>query len=274
MHAQVLRLRRVFRRLAILRCLPCCLPHSRTRSARGTMQISELNGWPACSPCPCHTQDVTVLSVGFGAEWLARPFSYDSFIRYSRPVYPGAFPAPAPAPAPAPGLRVPSTLAGRVGNGDLALFAEPGTKRIGRKRQGSRWAAFCSAPLVTSRLRSRQAGRSTHRGRFSPSGPCSLLDAAGSCRCKRRFTARSSHRRPLVNCRSYSWRRHWPTEWRRLGFSCISPHRSNATAPTMNFLVCSSLAIGTFMGVKKGPGQIALHVMPKGASSRPNARVI
>ena len=95
MHAQVLRLRRVFRRLAILRCLPCCLPHSRTRSARGTMQISELNGWPACSPCPCHTQDVTVLSVGFGAEWLARPFSYDSFIRYSRPVYPGAFPAPA-----------------------------------------------------------------------------------------------------------------------------------------------------------------------------------
>ena len=156
MHAQVLRLRRVFRRLAILRCLPCCLPHSRTRSARGTMQISELNGWPACSPCPCHTQDVTVLSVGFGAEWLARPFSYDSFIRYSRPVYPGAFPAPAPAP----GLRVPSTLAGRVGNGDLALFAEPGTKRIGRKRQGSRWAAFCSAPLVTSRLRSRQAGRS------------------------------------------------------------------------------------------------------------------
>ena len=96
MHAQVLRLRRVFRRLAILRCLPCCLPHSRTRSARGTMQISELNGWPACSPCPCHTQDVTVLSVGFGAEWLARPFSYDSFIRYSRPVYPGAFPAPAP----------------------------------------------------------------------------------------------------------------------------------------------------------------------------------
>ena len=96
MHAQVLRLRRVFRRLAILRCLPCCLPHSRTRSARGTMPISELNGWPACSPCPCHTQDVTVLSVGFGAEWLARPFSYDSFIRYSRPVYPGAFPAPAP----------------------------------------------------------------------------------------------------------------------------------------------------------------------------------
>jgi len=95
MHAQVLRLRRVFRRLAILRCLPCCLPHSRTRSARGTMQISELNGWPACSPCPCHTQDVTVLSVEFGAEWLARPFSYDSFIRYSRPVYPGAFPAPA-----------------------------------------------------------------------------------------------------------------------------------------------------------------------------------
>ena len=53
--------------------------------------ISELNGWPACTPSPCNTRGITVASVGFGAERLAKPFSYDSFIRYSRPVYPGAF---------------------------------------------------------------------------------------------------------------------------------------------------------------------------------------
>ena len=59
------------------------------RHAEGV--ISELNTWPVCTPCPCNTHEVTLISVGFGAERLARPFSYDSFIRYSRPVYPGAF---------------------------------------------------------------------------------------------------------------------------------------------------------------------------------------
>ncbi len=56
--------------------------------------ISELNTWPACTPDPCHTRDVAVTSVGLGAERLAGPFSYDSFIRDSRPVYPGAFSDP------------------------------------------------------------------------------------------------------------------------------------------------------------------------------------
>jgi len=54
--------------------------------------ISELNGWPVCTSNPCHTHNVAVVSVGFEAEWMASPFSYDSFIRYSSPVYPGAFP--------------------------------------------------------------------------------------------------------------------------------------------------------------------------------------
>ena len=39
------------------------------------------------------TAGITVTSVGVGAERLAKPFSYDSLIRDSRPVYPGAFPA-------------------------------------------------------------------------------------------------------------------------------------------------------------------------------------
>jgi hypothetical protein len=69
----------------------CCLP-TPGPGRHAKLVISELHGWPACTPCPCHTHDVTVISVGFRAERLARPFSYDSFIRYSRPVYPGAFP--------------------------------------------------------------------------------------------------------------------------------------------------------------------------------------
>ena len=35
---------------------------------------------------------VVVRKKGAGAEWLAKPFSYDSFIRDTTTVYPGAFP--------------------------------------------------------------------------------------------------------------------------------------------------------------------------------------
>jgi len=90
---QVLRLGRVGRRLTRSVAVRVAFPTSgQGRHAEG--MISELYSWPACTPCPCHTHDVTVISVGFGAERLARPFSYDSFIRDSRPVYPGAFPDP------------------------------------------------------------------------------------------------------------------------------------------------------------------------------------
>ena len=41
----------------------------------------------------------------------------------------------------------------------------------------------------------------------------------------------------------------------------------------MNFFPSSVSAIGTFIGVKKGPGQIAFTVMPLPASSSANARV-
>ena len=92
-HAQGLRLRRAVTRLAMNRRVPCCLPPS-GQLGRAKRVISELNTWPACTLCPCHTRNVTVTGVGVGAERLARPFSYDSLIRYSRPVYPGAFPDP------------------------------------------------------------------------------------------------------------------------------------------------------------------------------------
>jgi len=95
-HAQGLRLRRVRLGLAILGSDDVAFPKTgQGRHAEGV--ISEFNGWPACTPCPCNTHEVTLISVGFGAERLARPFSYDSFIRYFRPVYPGAFPVPFPS---------------------------------------------------------------------------------------------------------------------------------------------------------------------------------
>ncbi len=89
-HAQVLRLRRVAPAARHSAHDACCLPHVSTRSARETV-ISELNSWPACTPCQCYTHSVTAIGVWLGAERLARSFSYDSFIRYSKPVYPGAF---------------------------------------------------------------------------------------------------------------------------------------------------------------------------------------
>lgn len=90
-HAQGLRLRRVAARLAMIRRVACCLPPSGPRG-HASVVISELNTWPACTSGPYHTRDVAIAGVGFEAERLAEPFSYDSFIRNSSPVYPGVFP--------------------------------------------------------------------------------------------------------------------------------------------------------------------------------------
>ena len=46
-----------------------------------------------------------------------------------------------------------------------------------------------------------------------------------------------------------------------------------AVAPTMNFMPSSVLAIFSFIGVRKGPGQIALTVIPVPASSELRALV-
>src|SRR5260370_29423033 len=68
----------------------CCLPYSLTPSAPRTarfrssipsLQIPLSNASSATLPPPSH---------GSGPEWLATPSLYDSFIRYSIPVYPGA----------------------------------------------------------------------------------------------------------------------------------------------------------------------------------------
>ena len=65
-HAQVLRLRRAGALLANSAEAPCCLPQPPQRGHTGLM-ISELNSWPACTSCRCHTRHVTVASVRFEA---------------------------------------------------------------------------------------------------------------------------------------------------------------------------------------------------------------
>ena len=86
------RLARVF---AIARCcLPCCLTPSAPRNARfrssiPSLQIPLSNASSATLPPPSH---------GSGPGWFATPSLYDSFIRYSMPVYPGAIQTRASAP--------------------------------------------------------------------------------------------------------------------------------------------------------------------------------
>jgi len=67
-------------------CLPCCLTPSaprntRFRSSIPSLQIPLSNASRAALRLPSH---------GSGPGWFAIPSLYDSFIRYSMPVYPGA----------------------------------------------------------------------------------------------------------------------------------------------------------------------------------------
>ena len=75
-------------------CLPCCLTPSAPRNARfrssiPSLQIPLSNASSAASRLPSH---------GSGPGWLALPSLYDSLIRYSMPVYPGAIQAWKPVP--------------------------------------------------------------------------------------------------------------------------------------------------------------------------------
>ena len=56
--------------------------------------ISELNSWPACAPVNASPAMLPPPAHDSEPGWVASPFLYGSFIRYSMPVYPGAFPDP------------------------------------------------------------------------------------------------------------------------------------------------------------------------------------
>ena len=92
-HAQGLRLRGVHKRLAINIAHDVAFPLSgQSRHAEG--MISELNGWPARTPVNASPAVLPSPAHDSGPRWIATPFLCGSFIRYSMPVYPGAFPDP------------------------------------------------------------------------------------------------------------------------------------------------------------------------------------
>ena len=90
-HARGLRLRSVKERLAFSAVLHVAFPLSgQGRHARGL--ISELDTHPACTPANASAAVLPPPPHSSGPGWFARPFPYDSFIRDSMPVHPGAFP--------------------------------------------------------------------------------------------------------------------------------------------------------------------------------------
>ena len=68
----------------------CCLPRLIKRSASRTKFISRLNTRPARSPVNASPNESLHSTHDSEPLWLARPSTYDSFIHYNLPVYPGA----------------------------------------------------------------------------------------------------------------------------------------------------------------------------------------
>ena len=90
-HAQVLRLRGVHERLAIGVAHDVAFPLS-GQGRHAEELISEFNGWPACTPVNASPAMLPPPAHDSGPGWVASPFPYDSFIRYSSPALIGAFP--------------------------------------------------------------------------------------------------------------------------------------------------------------------------------------
>src|SRR5262245_59387999 len=72
------------------RCPSCCLPHIKTRSAHRSGDFGAL--YLACVyPCQTLRASLRMQAHDSGPRWCATPFLCGSLIRYSLPVYPGAF---------------------------------------------------------------------------------------------------------------------------------------------------------------------------------------
>ena len=68
--------------------------------------ISELDGWPACPPVNASPPASRPRAHDSGPRWFATPFLYGCCIRYSMPVYPGAYPDSFASPTPRGALTV------------------------------------------------------------------------------------------------------------------------------------------------------------------------
>src|SRR5262245_41044910 len=79
-----------------------------SRQGRHTeVVISELNTWPVCTPVNASPASLRMLAHDSGPRWCPTPFLCGSLIRYSLPVYPGAF------------LNIPYASTGASTRGDI-----------------------------------------------------------------------------------------------------------------------------------------------------------
>jgi hypothetical protein len=90
-HAQGLRLRSVKGPLALFAALHVAFPLS-GQGRHAVVVISELDTWPVCSSVNASPAALRPPAHDSGPKWCATPFLCGSLIRYSMPVYPGAFP--------------------------------------------------------------------------------------------------------------------------------------------------------------------------------------
>src|SRR6266849_5143825 len=78
------------------RMSPSCIWPSPSQHRVGTpvKVISELDGWPVCAPVNASPATLRSPAHDSGSRRFANPFLCGSCIRYSLPVFPGAFAAP------------------------------------------------------------------------------------------------------------------------------------------------------------------------------------
>ncbi len=77
-------------RISRYRCVGCSLPPTSTASAPQRELLSRLSTRPARTPVNASPLPSRATTHDSGPLWAANPSTYDSFIHYTSPVYPGA----------------------------------------------------------------------------------------------------------------------------------------------------------------------------------------
>ncbi len=78
------------RYVSLYRRTGCGLPLLLTASAPRSNELSRLNARPARTPVNASHLPSRAVTHDSGPPWVANPSTYDSFIHYTSPVYPGA----------------------------------------------------------------------------------------------------------------------------------------------------------------------------------------
>ncbi len=78
-----------FPRISRYRCSECGLPHLLTASAFRRLPLSQLSSQPARTPVNASSLPSRATTHDSGPLWATIPLTYDSFIHFTSPVYPG-----------------------------------------------------------------------------------------------------------------------------------------------------------------------------------------